>query len=88
MDFNMETLLPYIPFSEYDTVATDFLEKFSLPIRKNKPLLRIAFSEIILSVQNSKPFFGRYGFVFPKCLKRAGFCVKPKTRRILGLVSL
>lgn len=36
MDYNMETLLPYIPPSEYDNVATEFLETY-YPDALDKP---------------------------------------------------
>lgn len=54
MDFNSETLLPYIPPSEYDNVATDFLERFfpgAISKPQKVPILEVARNDVGLDVQ-------------------------------------
>ena len=54
MDFNSETLLPYIPPSEYDNVATDFLERYfpgAISKPQKVPILEVARNDVGLDVQ-------------------------------------
>lgn len=54
MDFNSETLLPYIPPSEYDNVATDFLERYfpgAISKPQRVPILEVARNDVGLDVQ-------------------------------------
>lgn len=54
MDYNSETLLPYIPPSEYDNVAKEFLERYypgALSKPQKIPILDVARNNVGLDVQ-------------------------------------
>lgn len=54
MDYNSETLLPYIPPSEYDNVAKEFLERYypgALSKPQKIPILDVARNDVGLDVQ-------------------------------------
>lgn len=54
MDFNQNNLIPIIPYSEYDAVATEFLETYcpeALLKPQSIPILDIAKNKIHLNVQ-------------------------------------